>query len=120
MEEQHSCKVTGAGSNPVSGSMSEENEESKEEVKKDYVGSSVWWLLKDALEYARLKQFGGYINEHGGLDMVHWDQKKDHEELLLDRLGSAAVSYLHSLTVTGTLSASIRAEVEKLREDPAP
>jgi hypothetical protein len=84
-----------------------------EEEKKDYVGNAHYWLIKDALTYARLEVFGGYINHHGGLDLVDRSQMDDHRELLLFKLGRAAVSYLHSLTVEGSTNEGINAEVDR-------
>lgn len=61
--------------------------------------SALYWLLKDAITYARLKAFDGYLNEHGGLELVHPSEKEDHEMVLKDRLARSAVSYFHATTL---------------------
>lgn len=62
------------------------------------VENALFWLLKDSLEYARLKTFGGYLNDHGGLDMVHNEEIKNHIEITEGKVLRSAISYLHSLT----------------------
>jgi len=69
------------------------------DVAQDRLEGSMYFLLKDAIEYARLKTFGGYLNEHGTLDLVHLSELEDHEIILKDKLARSALAYFHATTL---------------------
>ena len=72
--------------------------------------NALYFLLKDAIEYARLKTFGGYLDEHGNLAKVNLDELQDHEDLLKDKLARSAVSYFHTTTLSEHVHITLRVQ----------
>lgn len=66
---------------------------------KKILESALYFLIKDAVEYARLKTFGGYLDEHGMLESVSLKDLPDHLDIAKNKLARSALGYFHATTL---------------------